>query len=358
MSTQPERKEKNCLNCGEGIHGRFCHRCGQENIIPHQNFWSLVRHFIYDIFHFDGKFFDTLRLLMFRPGFVAREYISGKRVRFLDPIRMYLFTSAIFFIIFFTLKGFEVDFNAQDSRLLDRAERMQLAMTLSQSGQLPVADSTRQKQLASLLDSTKQIELRAFRHKDSSSLVRFQGKPYNFIASTDTGAIAFTNDGSSNWITRKLENSVKSFKEKYKDDYDAGTRKIFSTFLHRLPYLLFLSLPFFAALLKLLYIRRRNFLYSDHAIFTLYHYIFSFILLLLIFLFNALQDWSGWGLFGWMTVALVIIWPVHLFAGLKSFYGNGVLKTSIKFLLLNILGFILLLALIILFFLFGLFALI
>jgi len=62
-------------------------------------------------------------------------------------------------------------------------------------------------------------------------------------------------------------------------------------FLHKLPYLLFISLPIFALILKLLNIRRRReFYYADHAIFSIYHYIFSFILLLILFLISTLYD--------------------------------------------------------------------
>ncbi len=106
MSHQPERKEKNCLNCGTEVMGRFCHVCGQENIVTHQGFWSLTKHFVYDVLHFDGKFFHTLAYIFTRPGFVARQYAEGKRMSYLDPIRMYLFTSAIFFLVFFSVNSF------------------------------------------------------------------------------------------------------------------------------------------------------------------------------------------------------------------------------------------------------------
>lgn len=103
MSHQPERKEKDCLNCGTIVLGRYCQNCGQENIVTHQNFWSLSKHFIYDIFHFDGKFFDTLKLLLFRSGFVATEYVEEKRVKYLDTIRIYLFTLALFVLVIFSI---------------------------------------------------------------------------------------------------------------------------------------------------------------------------------------------------------------------------------------------------------------
>jgi hypothetical protein len=98
-----QRKEKDCLNCGATVIGPYCHNCGQENIEPKESFWHLILHFFNDITHFDGKFFTTLRILLFRPGFLSKEYMSGKRVSYLNPIRMYLFTSFIFFLVFFSV---------------------------------------------------------------------------------------------------------------------------------------------------------------------------------------------------------------------------------------------------------------
>jgi len=103
VSHSKERKEKVCLNCGAGLHGRYCHVCGQENIEPKETVWGLVTHFTYDITHFDGKFFSTVKSLLFRPGFLSREYVKGRRAGYLHPIRMYVFTSAFFFIIFFSV---------------------------------------------------------------------------------------------------------------------------------------------------------------------------------------------------------------------------------------------------------------
>ncbi|MGZ8538743.1 MAG: DUF3667 domain-containing protein, partial [Flavisolibacter sp.] len=93
MSHQKERTEKNCLNCGTTVAGKYCQVCGQENIVTRESFWSMFRHFIYDILHFDGNFFHTIKYMFTRPGFVARQYAEGKRARYIHPIRMYLFTS-------------------------------------------------------------------------------------------------------------------------------------------------------------------------------------------------------------------------------------------------------------------------
>jgi hypothetical protein len=78
--------------------------CGQENIEPKESFWHLVTHFVYDITHFDGKFFSTVKYLLLKPGFLSGEYITGRRSRYLNPIKMYVFISAFFFLFFFSIQ--------------------------------------------------------------------------------------------------------------------------------------------------------------------------------------------------------------------------------------------------------------
>ena len=102
MSHVPQRKEKDCLNCGTTVVGRFCHVCGQENVLPKETFWHMVTHFFYDITHFDSSFFHTIHHLILRPGFLSKEYLQGRRASYLHPVRMYVFTSAIFFLLFFS----------------------------------------------------------------------------------------------------------------------------------------------------------------------------------------------------------------------------------------------------------------
>ena len=102
MSRLKERKEKNCLNCKAGVQGRYCHVCGQENIETKESVWDLVSHFFRDITHFDGNFFSTVKYLIIKPGFLSKEYMIGRRASYVNPVRMYIFTSAFFFLLFFT----------------------------------------------------------------------------------------------------------------------------------------------------------------------------------------------------------------------------------------------------------------
>ena len=133
------------------VHGRYCHVCGQENIVTHQNFTALTKHFVYDIFHFDGKFFETVKHLFFKPGFVAKQYVNGKRASHLDPIRMYLFVSAVFFLFFFSFAKPDFKVTKTPEPFLTNAERVDLANELKEELNENPSDSTIVRQIQQLL---------------------------------------------------------------------------------------------------------------------------------------------------------------------------------------------------------------
>lgn len=354
MSHHPERQEKNCLNCGTVVQGRYCHICGQENIVSHQSFWSLTKHFVYDIFHFDGKFWDTLRHLFLKPGFVPRAYIQGRRASYLDPIRMYLFTSTIFFLLFFAFGKPKPLVDLNESRYLTRSQRLDLAMNIAAQSRNSGYDTLQQKQLSLLLDSTKMIELAAFRQSDSATPVPYNGSLYYLQGNAvEEPAIHVVSSGRT-WLEQRIERSVNKFKHKYRDNINEGIAEVVDSFQHRMPYLLYLSLPFFALILKLLYRKQKQFYYSDHAVFTLYQYIFTFLLLYIIFGFVALNNWTGWGIFETLNTLIYFSWFVYLYIALKRFYGQGWGKTLGKFLLLNLMAFFVMLVLFLIFALFSL----
>src|SRR5215213_2659019 len=165
------------------VAGRFCQNCGQENTVPHQNFWGLIRHFIFDIFHFDGKFFETLRFLLFKPGFVPGEYLSGRRNRYLDPIRMYLFTSALFFLVFIPFNDSQESNTTDGSKIMSHNERLNYASGLYT--RYWAGDSTVKSQLDLLMDTANLILLYkrdTIDRKDSGFLIRYDGTEYRMTS--------------------------------------------------------------------------------------------------------------------------------------------------------------------------------
>lgn len=98
MSHKKYRTETNCLNCSADVTGKFCANCGQENIEIRESFFHLAVHTIGDFFHFDSKFFRSLIPLVIKPGYLTLEHWSGKRMRYIHPLRLFFFVTIVMVI--------------------------------------------------------------------------------------------------------------------------------------------------------------------------------------------------------------------------------------------------------------------
>jgi hypothetical protein len=350
VSHQPERKHKNCLNCGIMVKGRYCQRCGQENIVTKQTFWTILKHFVFDIFHFDGKFFDTLKMLFAKPGRVPLEYASGKRMKYLDPVRMYLFTSAIFFLIFFATSNFQPVKTQGFEGILSKSERLDAVFELNARNQKDSLNPIEKQALKALLDSSLKVELLKPDDLPVDSVIYLKGEAHGFRAGIDSSRFIVQ---SKDWFGRLLERKTEKIMLENEDDPERGFKEIGLKIMHRLPYMLFVSLPFFALILKLIYAGRKQLYYSDHILFTLYHYIFSFLLLLFFTGLAALIGWLKLNIMAGLVIACIIFWVYYLYRGLKVFYGQSRLQTIVKFILLNVLGIVVFVFLVVLFALFS-----
>ncbi len=335
MSHSRERKEYDCLNCGTIVQGRYCHVCGQENIDTKDSFWGLVKHFVFDILHFDGKFWLTLRRLFTIPGGVAKDYVDGKRMPYVHPIRMYLFTSAVFFLIFFASDPVKVHSDRKPGNITAAGRKSYMKMYESRMAMVP-ADSFLRSRIALLRDTAVPINPDSLGwNSRGQRLVSYDGKYYRSFAEFDSLEKTLPDNKREGWISRVLTKRQLRLGEEYERDEDA-MRAILNLFVHRIPYLLFISLPFFAGILKLLYRRRKQFAYSDHAVFTLYHYVLSFLLLGVTMLNSKLHDSTKFSALGFLQAVLVIGWMLYLFLEMKRFYGQGIGKTLAKFTLLGL----------------------
>jgi Protein of unknown function (DUF3667) len=333
VSHIPLRKEKDCLNCGAMVHGRYCHICGQENVVPKESFGHLIKHFFYDITHFDGKFFETLKHLITRPGFLTKEYGKGRRAGYLNPIKMYVFTSAFFFLIFFSfMQPGEIDINSE--KLINNKTFAEIEMMDSVSFAKFTA--------AVNLDDKKQagpMTREAFgKYKDSllqNSGLMFTGKEYKSKKEYDS--ILALGIKKHNWAERQLIYKQIALNEKYHNNKTEIINAFKNKLLHTLPQLFFISLPFLALLLKLLYIRRKEFYYVNHGIFSVHLYIFLFISFLVLFGISRLNEELHVGVLSFISSVLIFSLFLYEYLALKNYYRQGWFKTFIKFFLLNIL---------------------
>jgi hypothetical protein len=89
-----------CANCGARLTGKYCSGCGQRHHDhPVHDFWHFFSEALEDLTHADSRLWQTLTSLLFRPGLLTREFLDGRRARYLPPVRLYLVVSVIFFII-------------------------------------------------------------------------------------------------------------------------------------------------------------------------------------------------------------------------------------------------------------------
>jgi hypothetical protein len=424
VSHLKERKEKNCLNCQTTVIGRYCHNCGQENLEPKETVWHLVTHFFNDITHFDGKFFATVKLLLLKPGFLSREYVAGRRASYLNPIRMYVFTSAFFFLILFALKNPKDMVHTKETpdqveTMADlKQERVQLlkqlagdsdhrdsvstqedivsldmkleairryvgdttkrAFTPQEIGLLlvrEVSDSLPEtKELLSVLPPKEQKNIyknirqyaRTYRDftggkNDSSSQSTLFGEiagDYRTEAAYDTAQKALPDSLRDGWLERTVRHKCIAANIEFNKDKNAYFEHVAENILHSIPKVLFISLPIFALILNLMYIRRRKtFYYVDHGIFAIHLYCATFILSMAILLLSELVSALG---IRWLNIvsgilifAICVYITIYLYKAMRGFYRQGRFKTFVKYFLVCWLAFIVNLIIFVIFSLFS-----
>lgn len=356
MSHGKERKEKNCLNCNARVFGSYCHVCGQENIEPKETAWGLVVHFFNDITHFEGKFIASLRYLLFKPGFLTAEYLRGRRASYMNPVRMYVFTSAFFFIMFFsffseTEKTPEV-FKVTDSDKKGAKVSKPATQNEAKEAALNAVDTKEDSALIEKIMprgngkssvSKDSIYRWSKGDKDSTttgkdSTTKRKGK-YKTMAEYDSAQNSLPLEERDQWIQRAIQRRLIIVDEKYGGDYSKFNKALFEHALHSLPKMLFVSMPLFALILSLLYIRRRQFYYVNHLVFTIHLFVFTFLILLLIFSVNKLQKVTGVNDFEWISGLLWIYMFFYLYKAMRRMYQQGRAKTMIKYFLLLFIAF-------------------
>ncbi|MEQ1688274.1 MAG: DUF3667 domain-containing protein, partial [Sphingopyxis sp.] len=82
--------------------GAYCHGCGQKALV-HRSITAFGHDLLHGIWHFDGKLWRTLPMLLWRPGELTRAYIDGQRARYMSPLSMFLLAVFLTFAVFNTL---------------------------------------------------------------------------------------------------------------------------------------------------------------------------------------------------------------------------------------------------------------
>ncbi len=302
-------KDEVCKNCETHFKGYYCPNCGQAVREYDRPFSFIFYNFLGDFFAFDTRFFKTTIDLLFRPGFLTKEYFEGRRVRYAPPFRIFIFASFILFLLLqiYTNRGLDKVLNADLSKsdvALDSASVASLDSIYASDIQheLPV-DSAKNLDLAVNLENFRNGSLRQKLEKLADSMEE------ELAQETDPEEIAQKQE-----LIRVLR----------------SPEQVNARILKYMSWAFFLLLPIFALLLKLVYIRRRQ-NYMRHLIFSIHLHSFIFLLMTFIILLYMLLD----GNLGWLTLILMLSIPVYTIIAMHKFYRQNVGKIIAKFIMVS-----------------------
>src|SRR3954452_7645392 len=322
-----------CENCGAELQGHWCAKCGQPAIEYRRSFRHVVADLLNEFLNWDSKFFTTIALLILKPWRLTNEFLAGKRVRYVNPLRLYLLASILFFFaVHLGTKG--INFDASKLGPKNHAD---LEAELTKKDLPPAA---REKLEALLRDSSPSPAPSPATNAPSptpaptassdvasqpSESANEQKKEYGKIG--DRPFVAFDDAKSTTPFERWIEARAK---EKMGE---SGTKMglFISTMFSNLPYMMLCCIPLFALVLKLLYVRRRIF-YIDHLIYALHIHSFFYAGVMLIVLATiGLVRFAPGAVAGWLIALLWIAFVTQIFLSIRYVYRQGWLFSVFKF---------------------------
>lgn len=364
---------RRCENCGVPLQGDHCHGCGQPTMGLVRHFSSVIGDFFDTVFNIDSRVLRTLGPLLARPGFLSMEYFAGRRVRYVTPMRLFLFLSLL---AFFAIQA-SIDFNesgpdvtvrekrnnvdarsgsidkattvaevvtARDEVLKELAEARKKLEGVPGGGVggiagIEMAEQQLRESAAERIDYLKKVQAAKLAGKPpppppaqeiDTKLLNFNanGKPWDPV----TNPIAF------GWLPRAVNQNLNRRAAHARDVLRASNsqKPLVDALFNVLPQTLIVLMPLFALMLKLAYWFKRR-LYMEHLIVALHSHSFISLALTLVLVFSWLQDWLApdrgflQAALGY-AIGLTSAWiPVYLLLMQKRVYGQGWLMTLVKY---------------------------
>jgi hypothetical protein len=276
-----KRKFPECSNCGERLDTSYsyCPQCGQENHDLNIPLRHLLGETLEGIFHFDIRSVRTIQALAFKPGFVTSEFIKGKRVGYVAPVRLYIFISFLFFLLLSLLPGRHESGSSADSH------PTQINVTFY---------------------NINSLELRGLQHAQLDSLMQSRGIALSVL---------------NRYVVRQMSRISTEGQEEFKHLLIKG-----------ISYMMFALMPLFALFVFLLNRKKAQY-YIGTLIFSIHYHSFVFLLLTASLVVNWIAETSL------MLVVPIIICPVYLYLAMRHMYEGSRFGMIGKTLLVGVLQF-------------------
>lgn len=348
-----------CANCGAPMHGPYCAACGQsaKGLIRHLG--SVLADAGEALFNIDSRVFRSIVPLYARPGFLTLEYFSGRRMRYVTPFRLFFFLCILsFFAIQFTV-------NLADSRIIllntasgqDELAAIRSAPTLTElDRRSAVALEAITREAADPAERQRRID--RLHDRVASRGAWLQKRDDALAAGTpppkDPEAREFTFNGKPwdpvnhpvevAWLPAFANRAINASLIHLRDNLVIAERDpahLFAGVFSVLPQALFVLLPLFALLLKVMFLFKRR-LYMEHLMVALHSHAFICLSLLLLALLELLIDWAESSApalampLHWLRVAMWAWLPVYLLLMQKRVYAQGWPATLLKYWIIGV----------------------
>ena len=313
-----------CENCEAPMAGPFCAQCGQAAVDYRRSFRHVIVDILDSFLNWDSKFFATIGWLIARPWHLTNQFLAGRRVRYVHPLRLYLLVSILFFfVINYWAKSLHVDPSKLSAE--DRAEiaadpdippavKAQVPRALDSKGLTqPQAQTSPSPEATVPPQPTATISpppsaTSPTRAGDFGPLVQFDKPP---------------SDPFEKWLERRAKEKM--------GEHGSKMALFIATLFNNLPYMMLCCIPLFAFVLKVLYVRKRIF-YIDHLVYALHIHSFAYLAIMLIVLITIGLNRSIPGAFaGWIIAALWITFATQIFLSIRRVYRQGWFFSVLKF---------------------------
>ncbi len=251
--------------------------------------------------------------------------MAGRRVSYLNPIRMYLFTSAFFFLIFF-------NFLTNDSDPVKITSNHYGVLTDSIKKMDSATFSHFSREFKNFIPHEQKDAVRYFDSMDSKVGLRFTDTAYASLE--DYHRVLKEGKRHHNWLEQKLITKQITLNEKYQNDSQKIWLILKDKIRHNFPQIYFISLPFFALLLKLLYVRRSHFYYTNHFIFGVHLFIFYYLGILISYSLEEFSSRINLPYLAIMNFPIIFFLVIYCYKAMRNFYQQSRIKTLLKFLIL------------------------
>ena len=299
-----------CADCGTETVGRFCHNCGNPSHV-HRTLLHLGEELLHGVMHFDSRTWRTLPLLVFRPGRLTREWVHGKRTRYVSPLAIFLFT---IFVMFMALSYAPEPqggsgLGRQAVATADLARRnTDVANAIAAVGNAAPGPA-RVEAEAALREARREVAVAKARVGNTPRAAEVDSWQKDLADDVRSGKL------NVNTGNRKLDEKLNHKLE----NPELALYKLQQTF-YKFSFLLIpISIPFVA----LLFLWKRGFTLYDHGVFVLYSLTFMSMLIMAVAIAGRIGGLAS--TLAWELVPLVV--PMHMYYQLQGAYGLGTFST-------------------------------